>query len=112
VLVALTAAIPVILAATGLALTHPAHSRFWRRVVAELRLAGPALGLLVAAMNSFHMAHTIMRSPFDPGARQLAPGVFEVSALAGLGALVGLVAVAANFILSWSAARPRTPETA
>ena len=57
-------------------------------------MAGPALGLLVGAMNALHMAQSIQRAPFDPTAKQLAPGVFEISALVGLGALVGLVAAA------------------
>jgi hypothetical protein len=62
-------------------------------------VAGPALGLLVGAMNAFHMAQSIQRAPFDPTAKQLAPGMLEVSALVGLGALVGLAAAGAHAAL-------------
>jgi hypothetical protein len=71
----------------------------WGRLIADLRVAGPALGLLVGAMNALHMAQTIQRAPFEPTAKQLAPGMLEVSALAGLGALVGLVAAGAHAAL-------------
>jgi uncharacterized membrane protein len=102
VLAALAAAVPALVVAAWLALADPAHGRLWRRLIAECRLAGPALGLLVGAMNSFHMGHTIMRAQVDPSAKQLAPGLFEVSTLVGLGALVGLVAVAAHLVVGWA----------
>lgn len=66
----------------------------WRRLLCDLRLAGPALGLLVGAITSFHMALTIEKLPFDVTAKQLAPGVLEVSTLIALGGLAGLVALA------------------
>ena len=97
VLVTLAAAIPITLGATCLALVNRAHDRVWRRLIAEIRLAGPALGLLVGALNSFHMARTIQRVSFDPNAKQLAPGILEVSTFVGLGALAGLVAAVAAF---------------
>src|ERR1700722_3554024 len=89
----LLAAIPATLLATVLA---RGSDGVWRGFVEELRMAGPALGLLVGAMNAFHMAQSIQRAPFDPTAKQLAPGVFEIATLVGLGALVGLVATAAH----------------
>jgi hypothetical protein len=67
----------------------------WRRLLSDLRIAGPALGLMVGAMNSFHMVETIRKLPFDVTARQLTPGVLEVSALIGLGGLVGFAALSA-----------------
>jgi hypothetical protein len=108
VLATLAAAIPITLVATCLAMADRTHGRVWRRLIAELRLVGPALGLLVGTMNSFHMAQTIKLASFDPSAKQLAPGIVEVSSLMGLGALVGLVAVAAGLIVSWAGARERT----
>jgi hypothetical protein len=99
VLVVLVCALPLTLVATVLALGETAWRGPWRRLIAELRVAGPALGLLVGAMNSFHMGQTIQRLPFDPTAKQLAPGVLEVSMLVGLGALVGLIASAAHLAL-------------
>ncbi len=62
--------------------------------VSELRVAGPALGLLTASLDGFHMAQTVLRLPYPPTAAMLAPGVMEIAALAGLGALAGLAAVA------------------
>jgi hypothetical protein len=105
VLVALVAALPMTLAATGLALRADRRSGPWLRLVSDLRVAGPALGLLVGAMNSFHMARTIQRLPFDATAKQLAPGILEVSTFLGLGATVGLVAIGAHLALGLAAAR-------
>jgi hypothetical protein len=79
-----------ILAALLLAATRFRQSRF----ISDLRVAGPALGLLVAALNGFHMAQTILRLPSSPSARDLAPALMEIALLVGLGALAGLVAVA------------------
>jgi hypothetical protein len=76
------------------------QGRMWRHLIAAVRIAAPLLGLLVGAMNAFHMAQTIQRVPFDPTAKQLAPGILEVSALLGLGALAGLVAALASLILA------------
>lgn len=75
-----------------------AHSRdgLWRRLLSDLGVAGPLLGLLVGALNSFHMARTIQRLPFDVTAKQLAPGVLEVSTLIVMGTAVGLCAMAAR----------------
>jgi hypothetical protein len=66
----------------------------WRRVLADLRIAAPSLGLLMGGMNSFHMARTILKLPQDLTARQIAPGILEVSTLIVMGVLVGLVALA------------------
>jgi hypothetical protein len=62
--------------------------------ISELRVAGPALGLLTASFVGFHMAQTALRLPYPPTVAMLAPGVMEIASLAGLGALAGLVAVA------------------
>lgn len=104
-LIVLVAAIPMTLAAAGLALRSDSRSGPWLRVVADLRVAGPALGLLVGAMNAFHMARTIQRLPFDATAKQLAPGILEVSTFLGLGAVVGLVAIGAHLAFGLAVAR-------
>lgn len=93
--VALIVLIAAIFLAPILALLARSSGGPWRRLLSDLRLAGPALGMLVGAMNSFHMALTIRKLPFDVTAKQLAPGVLEASALIALGGLVGLVAVVA-----------------
>ena len=62
--------------------------------ISGLRVAGPALGLLTASLDAFHMARTALRLPYPPTAAMLAPGIMEMASLAGLGALAGLVAVA------------------
>ena len=70
-----------------------------RRALAELRLAGPLLGLLMGSMNSFHMARTIQRLPQDLTLKQIAPGILEVSTLIVMGVLVGLLAQALLIVL-------------
>jgi hypothetical protein len=97
-LAVLAAAVPATLIAAVMGLTTQAPA--WRRLIAAVRIAAPLLGVLVAAMNAFHMAQTIQRLPFDPTAKQLAPGILEISALLGLGALAGLVAALASLIPS------------
>ncbi|WP_304273688.1 hypothetical protein [Caulobacter segnis] len=94
VLALLCAALPGTLIAAVLGGRTPRN--LWRRIVSELRFAGPALGLLVGGLNSFHMGRTIQTLPFDATLKQVAPGIFEVSTLVSLGALVGLVAVVAH----------------
>lgn len=94
VLILLYAALPGTLIATLLGARSPRN--IWRRIVADLRIAGPALGAFVGGLNSFHMGRTIQKLPFDPTLKQLAPGIFEVSTLVALGALVGLTAVVAH----------------
>jgi hypothetical protein len=91
VFLALLAAVPAILvgAVTGN-----------QKLVAALGRAGLLAGLLTAALNGFHMADTITRLPFDPTAKQLAPGIFEVSTLVCLGALVGIVSCLAGWVLA------------
>lgn len=68
----------------------------WRRLLSDLCVAGPVLGLLIGAMNSFHMARTIQRLAFDVTAKQLAPGVLEVSTFIAMGGAVGLCAITAR----------------
>lgn len=109
VLAALAGALPMILIVATLAGRRKAHDRHWRCIVSGLRVAGPALGLLVGAMNGFHMGQTILRLPFDPTAKQLVPGILEVATLIGLGALVGLVAAGAHLALGWTGARDAEP---
>jgi hypothetical protein len=92
VLAVLIAAIPAVIVAALLALRGPGR---WRALIAPVRLTAPMLGLFVGAMDAFHMGRTIQRLPFDATAKQLAPGILEVSTLIGLGALAGLVACAA-----------------
>lgn len=100
VLLLLCAALPGVLIAAVLGARS--QRNIWRRVVADLRIAGPALGLFVGGLNSFHMGRTLQTLPFDPTLKQIAPGIFEVSTLVGLGALVGLLAVAAHIaIFPW-----------
>lgn len=108
VLTALAVAVPLSLAAAALGLRAGARDSRWRDVVSALRGLGPALGLLMGAVTSFHMGQTIQRLPVDPTAKQLAPGILEVSALIGLGALVGVVAASAHIGLGWADARERS----
>ncbi|MBR7621513.1 hypothetical protein JKL49_19130 [Phenylobacterium sp. 20VBR1] len=89
--VVLVVLILAILAALLLAATRRGGGS---RFISDLRVAGPAVGLLVAALNGFHMAQTILRLPSSPTARDLAPALMEMAVLVGLGALAGLVAVA------------------
>lgn len=90
VFVALAAAM---LLAPVLAFLARGKREVWRGLLADLRIAGPLLGLLMGGMNSFHMARTILKLPSDLTARQIAPGILEVSSLIVMGALVGLVAL-------------------
>lgn len=66
------------------------------RLMSKLVLAAPLLGLLVGSMNAFHMMDTTLCLPNSPSAKDLAPGVMEIAALVGIGALAGLVAIASN----------------
>jgi hypothetical protein len=102
VLILLAAAVPLILVAAALELRRP-NSGPWRGLIGCLRSLGPMLGLFVGALTSFHMGRTILRVPFDPTAKQLAPGILEVSTLVGLGALVGIVACLAGWVLKLGA---------
>ena len=106
VLMVLAAATPAVIMAAALELWRPGSGP-WRGLIGLVRLVAPMLGLLVGAMNGFHMARTIQRLPFDATARQLAPGILEISLVIGLGALAGLAACAAGSALS--ATRPATP---
>ncbi len=112
VLIVLVISLPVTLAAAVLASRATGQAGPWRRLISDLRILGPALGLLVGAMNSFHMARTIQSLSFNPTARQLAPGILEVSTLIGLGAGVGLLAAAAHLALGWMPARTDSPSGA
>lgn len=98
VLILLAAAVPAILVAAALELRRP-NSGPWRGLIGASRTVGPLLGLFVGTLTSFHMGRTIQRVSFDPTAKQLAPGILEVSALVGLGALVGLLACAVLCLL-------------
>lgn len=100
--------------AVGLAILAKFRTGPWATTLSGLRAGAPTLGLLVGAMNSFHMARTVQKLPFDVTAKQLAPGVLEVATLVGLGAVVGLVAQAALMSISAfrrplaSGAKPRS----
>ena len=76
------------------------------RLLSKLVLAAPLVGLLAGAMNAFHMMETTLRLPTSPSAKDLAPGVMEIAALVGIGALAGLVAIAFN----GSRVRTRAPQ--
>lgn len=78
----------------------------WRRMLAELRLLGPLLGIMMGGMNSFHMARTILKLPSDLTARQIAPGILEVSTFVVMGALVGLIAQACLLLVDFRHRRP------
>ncbi len=106
VLIVLCAALPATLVLTALALKSQGNVS--RSIVAELRVAGPALGLLTGGLNGFHMGDTLQKLPFNPTLKQLAPGIFEVSTLVSLGALVGIVAVVAHLAICLRASGPRT----
>lgn len=106
VLILLSAALPGAWVAAALAARTPGDG--WRRVVAEMRIIGPALGMFVGGLNSFHMGRTIQKLPFEPTLKQVTPGIFEVSTFVSLGALVGLVAVVAHVVISISASGKRT----
>ncbi len=106
--VVFVALILAVLLTPALALLARFNAGPWRRLLSDLRIAGPTLGLLVGAMNSFHMARTIQKLPFDVTAKQLTPGVLEVSTLIALGGWVGLVAVTALAIADARAPRQKT----
>ena len=80
------------LALPALVLAAASRGGVWERGLAEARNVAPLLGLLTGALNSFHMADTILRLPVDVTAKELAPGVFEVTSLIILSAIVGLEA--------------------
>jgi len=88
VLVLLLASVPLALL-TGLAARRGGSG--FLRAVSKLCLAAPAIGLLVGAMDAFHMMDTTLRLVVAPTAKDLAPGVMEIAALVGLGALSGLI---------------------
>jgi hypothetical protein len=96
VLVALVAAIPMILIMVVVALRGGPGATVARRTISDMRVAAPIIALLTGGLNSFHMGETIVRVPVDATLKQLAPGIFEVSALVSLGALVGIVALVAH----------------
>jgi hypothetical protein len=106
VLFLLVAAVPAILVAAALELRRPGSGP-WRGLIGAARSVGPLLGLFVGGLNGFHMGRTIQRMPFDPTAKQLAPGILEVSALIGLGALVGLLACAVLCLLGMARSSSR-----
>jgi hypothetical protein len=106
VLALLYAAPPATLVSAALAIRT--RGQAWRRIVAELRIIGPTLGVFVAGLNSFHMGQTIKKLPFDPTLKQVTTGIFEIATFASLGAFVGLVAVAAHVVVSFSTSGERT----
>ena len=99
VIVTLVAALPLTFLAAALGWRGGARSERWRRIVAEMRVGAPIVGMLTGGLNSLHMAETIRRLPVDPTLKQLAPGISEVAMLVTLGALVGLAAVLAHLAL-------------
>ena len=92
-----------ILAALAVAARDVATARSASRrsvFLSELRSAGPALGLVTAALDAFHMSQTALRLADPPTPAMLAPGVMEIASLAGLGAAAGLVAIALHSLLA------------
>ena len=85
--------IGVMLFGAGVAILQPLKAS---KGLAALGLACPMLGVLCAALNGFHMMQTTLRLPFEPTLKMLAPGMMEMSALVGAGALAGLIAVFAR----------------
>lgn len=108
VLLVLVAAIPMTLVAALMAMRNGFGACFGRHFIADVRVAAPALGLFVGGLSSFHMGETVQRLPFDPTLKQLAPGIFEVSTIVSLGALVSVVAVVAHTAIGLISARKRT----
>ncbi|MDG2523706.1 hypothetical protein P7B02_19430 [Caulobacter segnis] len=106
-MIALLATFPLIFVAIPFSLREEA-GRPWRSLIANLRIAGPVVGLLIGGLNSFHMADTIQRLPFDPTLKQIAPGIFEVSTIVSLGAMIGLAAVLAHIAIDLAPSRKRT----
>lgn len=93
-IIALLAAVPAILVALALSWRRPKGP--WRRIITDIGVSAAGLGVLIGATESFHMARTILRLPFDETLKQLAPGILEVSTLVGLGISVGLLAFVAD----------------
>lgn len=92
ILILLVAALPLTPIVAAFTIRGGKGAGTWRRIIGELRTIGPAVGLLVAGLNGFHMGETIARLPFDPTLKQIAPGIFEISVFVSLGATVGLLA--------------------
>ena len=99
VMILLALAVPAALFAAATGLRRPQGTARRLIFLAELRVAGPALGLLAGALNALHMAQTIQRLPQAATSKDLAPAIAEIAVLVGLGALAGLVAAALNAIL-------------
>ena len=100
VFILLAVALLATLVGTVLGLQRRPAPPAWRRGMADLRCAGPLLGLFTGSLNGCHMVHTIQRLPSAPTLKDLAPGILEVSALLSLGALVRLCAVVAHLLLN------------
>ncbi|WP_304219725.1 hypothetical protein [Phenylobacterium aquaticum] len=71
----------------------------------KISYAALAVGLLVGALDAFHMMDTTLRLAVSPSAKDLAPGVMEIATLVGLGALSGLVGA---LVQAGSIDRPET----
>lgn len=82
----------MLLAPLSALMAHFGQDARWRRALAELRLAGPLLGVIMGGMNSFHMARTILKLPDLLTVKQIAPGILEVSTFVVMGVVVGLIA--------------------
>lgn len=99
ILVVLVAAMPTALLAGSIAMAGGRNASLWRRFVSDIRWGAPLIALLVGGLNSFHMAGTITRLPFDPTLKQLAPGIYEVSTFVSIGAVAGLIATVTVIVL-------------
>ncbi|MGZ3404749.1 MAG: hypothetical protein ACXU8P_14595 [Phenylobacterium sp.] len=94
VMLALVPALPGALAVAVKDLRRPPGAARPSIFLSELRVAGPALGLLVGALEALHVAQTIRRLPQAATSKDLAPAIIEIAVLVALGALAGLLAAA------------------
>ena len=62
-----------------------------------IQFGAPVLGVMTAALNGWHMMHSVLTEPVT--LRVLAPGFMEMAVLVWAGALAGLVAVTLNTAL-------------
>jgi hypothetical protein len=96
VMLVLVLALPAALAAAVNRLGEAPGTARRSVFLSELRVAAPALGLLVGALDALHMAQTIRRLPTAATSKDLAPAIIEIAVLVALGALAGLFAAALN----------------
>ncbi len=87
----------ITVAVTVRRLTSPASAA--PSFIVPLQIAAPAFGLATAGLEAEHMMGTVLKLPGEVSLQALAPGFLEMSTLTQAGAAVGLLAVAAKFVL-------------